>query len=258
VSSDANPKQPPPFPAELVFFGSEAQACSYLEGQDSVSVFADPDADLHNDTYSALAEVGFRRSGSHVYRPHCSECQACIPVRLPVALFTPNRKQRRTRNSPLPITVHITTPIFREEQFALYQRYLATRHAGGDMDDPSPEKYMAFLSCTWSHTEFVEFRHQGQLVAVAVQDVLSRGLSSVYCFFEPNFGALSLGHYALLWQINEAQRRELPWLFLGYWIQDCQKMVYKQEYRPIELFQNGRWQRFARHQTLLPPTANPQ
>ena len=118
------------------------------------------------------------------------------------------------------------------------------------MDDSSSEKYMDFLTCDWSHTEFVEFRVDDQLIAVAVQDVLTQGLSSVYTYFEPNFTALSIGHYALLWQIAEARQRKLPWLFLGYWINQCQKMNYKQEYRPIEFYQEGSWQRFERHQTL--------
>lgn len=214
---------------------------------------------MDTNTYSALAEIGFRRSGGHVYAPHCPHCQACVPVRLPVALFQPNRKQRRTRNTRLSLSTTVTEPLFREEQFALYQRYLAARHAGGGMDDPDPEKYLEFLSSDWSQTEFVEFRCDNQLIAVAVQDVLSRGLSSVYTFFEPGFTDLSLGHYALLWQIEEAQRRNLAWLFLGYWIEDCQKMSYKQEYRPIELFQKGRWQRLERHQSpasLLTPASS--
>ena len=94
----------------------------------------------------------------------------------------------------------------------------------------------------------MEFRLHDQLIAVAVQDVLARGMSSVYTFFDPDFSAISLGRYALLWQISEARRRGLPYLFLGYWINDCQKMIYKQEYRPLEMFHKGQWQRFERHQ----------
>ncbi len=208
---------------------------------------------MDSATYSALAEIGFRRSGSHVYAPHCPHCQACVPARLPVSVFQPNRKQRRTRNTRLKLSITITEPLFREEQFALYQRYLSARHIGGGMDDPSPEKYLTFLTSNWSQTEFVEFRYNHQLVAVAVQDVLNQGLSCVYTFFDPDFADLSLGHYALLWQVDEAQRRNLTWLFLGYWIEDCQKMSYKQEYRPIELLHKGHWLRFKRHQPLLFP-----
>ncbi|MBL1276227.1 MAG: arginyltransferase [Ectothiorhodospiraceae bacterium] len=241
----------PKLPSDLTFFASAPHTCGYIPEQTATTAFADPKAEMNTRTYSALAELGFRRSGSHVYTPHCHHCQACVPTRLPVANFQPNRKQRRTHNNTrMNVTATITTATFRDEQFALYQRYIAARHTGGGMDDSDPEKYMDFLTSDWSQTEFVEFRVDNQLIAVAVQDILTRGLSSVYTYFDPNFTGLSIGHYALLWQINEARQRNLPWLFLGYWISQCQKMNYKQEYRPIELFQNGSWRRFERHQAL--------
>lgn len=208
---------------------------------------------MNTATYSSLAEVGFRRSGSHVYTPHCPHCHACVPARLPVEHFQPNRNQRRTQNRAKDFSIEITQPEFRDEAFALYLKYISSRHSGGGMDDTSPERYLEFLCSDWSQTEFVEFRHQDQLVAIAAQDVLTRGLSSVYTFFDPEFSIISLGRYALLWQISEAQRRKLPYLFLGYWINECQKMIYKQEYRPIELFINGQWQQFDRQHVLPSP-----
>ncbi|NOX91407.1 MAG: arginyltransferase [Gammaproteobacteria bacterium] len=247
----AVPLSPPCHPlANLTFFASTTHDCAYLDGQSAVTVFANPEAPMNMSTYSALAEIGFRRSGSHVYTPHCPACQACVPTRLPVASFKPNRNQRRTLNRAADFSINIEEAVFNNEAFALYQKYISHRHAGGSMDDSDPEKYLEFLSCDWSHTEFVQFRWQGQLIAVAVQDVLTRGLSSVYTFFDPDFSAISPGRYALLWQIAEARRRKLPWLFLGYWIGDCQKMLYKQEYRPIELFRKGGWQRYDRAQPL--------
>ncbi len=237
---------------ELAFYISAPHDCSYLPDHTTVTVFADPDAPMDMAAYSALAEMGFRRSGAHVYAPHCPHCKACIAARIPADRFRANRTQRRTLNGSLTTTV--MEPGFRDEQFALYQKYIATRHAGGGMDDPNPEKYLDFLACNWSHTEFVEFRLGPQLdnrlVAVAVTDILTHGLSCVYTFFDPDFARLSPGRYALLWQIAEAQRRNLPWLFVGYWINNCQKMFYKQEYRPIELFLDGHWQCFDRQQSL--------
>lgn len=235
---------------ELAFFASAAHDCSYLDEQTAVSVFADPNAAMDMSTYSALAERGFRRSGTHVYTPHCPNCQACVAARVPVNLFKPNRNQRRTLNRATDITTEISHPEFSNEAFALYQKYISTRHSGGGMDDNNPERYLDFLTSDWADTEFVEFRIDGRLIAVAVQDVLTHGLSAVYSFFDPEFTRISLGRYAVLWQIGEAQRRRLPWLFLGYWIGNCKKMLYKQEYRPIELLQHGRWQRFERNQTL--------
>jgi arginyl-tRNA--protein-N-Asp/Glu arginylyltransferase len=152
------------------------------------------------------------------------------------------------------IKTTITKPEFVEEHFALYRKYIATRHTGGGMDDPSEDKYIEFLTSVWAETEFVEFRLREQLVALAVMDILPNGLSSVYTYFDPDHARLSLGRHALLWQIKEAKRRHLPYLYLGYWIKDCQKMFYKQEYRPIELYQNNRWSCFDRQQELAPST----
>lgn len=250
-----NPEQPGrPSLENLAFYASTPHECGYLSGQSSVTLFADPEAVMDRPKYSSLVEMGFRRSGPYVYKPHCPQCNACLPARIPVEDFQPNRSQLRTwrRNTQLAaeITTSILEPGMREEQFALYRKYISTRHAGGGMDDPNPDRYLEFLTNSWAETEFVEFRLKEQLIGVAVMDVLEHGLSSIYTFFDPDLAALSPGRHALLWQISEARRRQLPHLYLGYWIRDCQKMVYKQEYRPIELFLNGHWQRFERHQPL--------
>jgi len=240
---------------DLAFFASQAHDCGYLPDRSAVTLFADPEATMDMNMYSVLLENGFRRSGIHVYRPHCPTCRACQAARIPVDLFQPNRSQKRTLKKNTAIQTNITKPAFHEEHFELYRKYMSSRHAGGGMDDPSVDKYMEFLTSIWAQTEFVEFRLDGQLMAVAVMDILPQSLSSVYTFFDPDHAELSLGRYALLWQINEAQRRQIPHLYLGYWIKNCQKMIYKQEYRPIELYQDYRWYNYGREQELTAITA---
>jgi arginine-tRNA-protein transferase len=235
---------------DLAFFASHAHDCGYLPDRSAVTLYADPEATMDMDMYSVLLENGFRRSGLHVYRPHCPTCRACIAARIPVEQFQPNRSQKRTLKKNTAIQTNITKPAFNEEHFELYRKYMSSRHTGGGMDDPSVDKYMEFLTSNWAQTEFVEFRLDEHLMAVAVMDILPHGLSSVYTFFDPDKAGLSLGRYALLWQISEAQRRQLPHLYLGYWIKNCQKMIYKQEYRPIELYQDYRWHNYGRQQEL--------
>ena len=53
----------------------------------------------------------------------------------------------------------------------------------------------------------------------------------------------SLGTYSILWQIAEAQRRRLPYIYLGYWIEESRKMRYKTDFQPIEGLLRGSWQR---------------
>lgn len=234
----------------LAFYASPEHDCSYLPQARAVTLFADPAANMDMGLYSRLAELGFRRSGDLVYRPHCPRCQACVPARLPVARFQPSRAQRRTLQANADTVARLAGTDIKEEHFQLYRHYISQRHPGGGMDDPDPARYKDFLTSPWAKTEFVEFHHGGQLMAVAVLDVLSHGLSSVYTFFDPDYAHLSPGRYAILWSIEEVRRRALPWLYLGYWIGNCQKMRYKAEYRPLELRLDNRWQAFAKSEKL--------
>lgn len=234
----------------VAFFASRPHPCSYQPGRDTVNLFTDPDAPMDMAIYSRLADFGFRRSGSHIYRPRCPQCQACLPARIPVDAFRPSRAQRRTLKANQAVRVTPRPAAFDEEHFALYRRYMASRHPGGGMDDPDPERYLDFLCGPWSETLFVEFRLQGRLMAVSVLDVLAQGLSAVYTFFEPELGARSPGRHCVLWAIGEAQRRRLDYLYLGYWVGASRKMQYKQEYRPLELLQEGQWRRFERGESL--------
>jgi len=225
----------------LAFYATRPHPCSYLPGRQAVTLFADPSVPINTALYSQLIDYGFRRSGEHVYRPRCPQCEACVPLRIPVAHFQPNRAQRRAWRRNRDLVVRRVAPGFKEEHFRLYCRYVATRHKGGGMDDTEPTRYMEFLSSPWVDTRFCEFRWHDRLLAVAVFDPLRHGLSAVYTFFDPEFSARGLGVYAVLWEIREAQRLRLPWLYLGYWIDQCPKMSYKNQYCPHECYIKDQW-----------------
>ncbi|TDT39436.1 arginine-tRNA-protein transferase [Halospina denitrificans] len=225
----------------LIFFATPEHPCSYLEGRQATTMFVDPRARVDKSLYSQLTELGFRRSGSHYYRPHCRGCNACIPVRIPVERFQPDRSQRRIRkaNQDLDLT---TTPVrFDEEIYNLYERYINERHHDGDMYPASREQFTSFLIEGSIDGFFLEMRREGHLIGVAVVDVLDNGLSAIYTIFEPGEEKRSLGTYAILWQVEEACRRGLPHLYLGYWIRQCRKMNYKTRFRPLQQLVNGRW-----------------
>lgn len=227
----------------LSFFATPPHNCSYLADQEAVTVFADPEYPKTQALYSALSRYGFRRSGQHIYRPRCPGCEACVPVRIPVQEFVPRRSQRRNLRVNQDLNVAGRAPIFREEHYRLYCRYLDARHKGGGMDNPSRQQYLQFLSSSWSDTTFYEFRLGPDLLGVAVSDRLDDGLSAVYTFFDPELPDRGLGVYSILWEIREARRQGLEWLYLGYWIADSPKMRYKTDYRPLEFFRDGRWSR---------------
>lgn len=217
--------------------------CSYLSDRQATTVFIDPRFPKDTVLYEVLSQHGFRRSGEHLYRPHCHSCEACIPVRIPVWVFEPRRSQRRIWKRNQDLTVTTVPNVFKREHFNLYCLYLAARHRGGGMDNPTPESYMQFLTSDWSDTIFYEFRLKRQLLGVAVVDVLESGTSAVYTFFDPSYPERSLGVYAILWEIEETKRLQFDWLYLGYWIRECRKMRYKIEYHPLEHYHHGVWQR---------------
>lgn len=197
---------------------------------------------MNMQTYSKLAMYGFRRSGENVYLPQCPQCDGCVPIRVSPQNFNPNRAQKRTWAKNQDLTVKKVPAVYDAAHFALYRRYIAQRHSSGEMDYEDPQQFMSFITCNWAETEFYEFWLKDRLVAVAIVDVLERGLSAVYSFFEPDMTSRSLGVYAILWEIHEAQRQKKPWLYLGYWINDCKKMNYKAQYQPSEVFRQGAWE----------------
>ncbi|MDD3651219.1 arginyltransferase [Immundisolibacter sp.] len=228
----------------LFFFSTEPQACSYLPEREAVMLFADPNKVIDTETYARLIDYGFRRSGDNVYRPHCRGCQACVPVRIPVDDFQPDRAQRRTwrRNQDLVVTTARTD--FGPEHLDLYHRYQLARHDDRVSVRDSREQ-LEFLRSRFIDTSTLEYRLAGRLVMVSVIDQLPHGLSAVYTFYEaddPDIVKRGLGTYGVLRQVEECRARRLPWLYLGYWIAESDKMAYKSRYRPLHAYREGRWE----------------
>jgi arginyl-tRNA--protein-N-Asp/Glu arginylyltransferase len=225
----------------LKVFATHPHTCSYLPEQQATTLFIDPAAPIDGPAYSQLSEMGFRRSGPHLYRPHCARCNACVPARVPVAKFQLNRQQRRIWQRNADLTVIDRTALNGADYYALYAKYIEGRHRDGDMYPPTPQQFESFLTREWDLTHYYCFYHDTRLLAVAVVDVMSNGLSAIYTFYDPEEKNRSLGVYAVLWQIQRARELGLPSVYLGYWIKQCRKMSYKINYRPIELLVNGRW-----------------
>lgn len=215
--------------------------CGYFAERTAQNLVIDPLAADLPQIFDLALTRGFRRAGGHIYRPACPRCRACVPARVDVAKFQPNRSMRRTIARNRDLEVAIEDARYSDECFALYRRYLEARHYGGGMDDAAAEDFTRFLTSPWSPTRFVTFRARGRLLAVAVTDFSALGLSAVYTFFEPDEQARGLGTHAILTQIEIARERGLPHLYLGYWIATHPKMGYKAAFRPLETLRSDGW-----------------
>ena len=225
----------------LQFYTTAEYPCSYLPERAARSQVAAPTHLIDGKLYSELVQKGFRRSGLFTYRPHCDHCAACVPIRVDVAGFQPTRSQRRTWKRQEELATRITSLRWDDEHFDLYQRYQLHRHPGAGMDDDMQGQYRQFLLTSRVNTRLAEFRSaQGELLIVAVIDVLEDGLSAVYTFFDPEAPG-SLGTWAILWQIEQCRQAGLPWLYLGYWIEESRKMAYKSAFQPYQLLRDGSW-----------------
>lgn len=245
------PNEPPIH--KLQFYVTTAYQCGYLPNKLAQSLIAAPQHLVDAKIYSGLIQQGFRRSGKFAYRPYCQNCNECVPVRIILKYFTANRSQKRAYKQHQNLTTTILPVAFHEEHYALYAAYQKARHTSEklyqddeinqsekpDLDDA--EQYRSFLCQTNIESILVEFREDGRLKMVSVIDIVLDGISAVYTFYEASDVKTSYGTYNVLWQIEWAKSLNLPYLYLGYWIKNSQKMSYKQNYKPQEKLINGEW-----------------
>ncbi|NVJ99136.1 MAG: arginyltransferase [Alphaproteobacteria bacterium] len=224
------------------FYVTAPSPCPYLDGKTERKVFTElrgPDARALNE---ALGRVGFRRSQSVVYRPACEGCSECVSVRVRANDYKPSRSQRRIAKANTDLKSEIRPPVVTEEQYELLQSYLLARHGDGTMADMTAEEYRDMVETSPVPTILVEYRRaiDSKLMAVALTDELSDGLSMIYSFFDTTEAQRSLGTYLIGDHIRRAQYANQPYVYLGYWVKESPKMSYKGRFRPLErLGQNG-------------------
>jgi arginyl-tRNA--protein-N-Asp/Glu arginylyltransferase len=234
------------------FYLTAPSPCPYLPGQEERKVFTHLVGERAAELNDLLTHGGFRRSQSIAYRPACETCRACVSVRVVAEEFRPTRSMRRIleRNGDLVGEMRVAVPT--SEQYAVFRSYLDARHRDGGMADMSVLDYAMMLEDSHVETRTIEYRRRGpdsaingrgtgDLLAVALTDVLGDGLSMVYSFFDSDAAARSLGTFMILDHIARARRMGLPYVYLGYWVQGSRKMDYKGRFLPQQRLTPDGW-----------------
>jgi leucyl-tRNA---protein transferase len=225
------------------FYRTSALACPYLPGQVERKLITELAGRDAKPLYDDLCRAGFRRSHHLAYRPSCAGCSSCVPVRVAALGFRPTRSARRIARLNLDLVGRETEPRATGEQYRLFARYERSRHPGSEMAAMTFGDYRAMIEDSPIDTRLVEFRDdRGGLTGACLVDALDDGYSAVYSFFEPADTKRSLGTYMVLWLILRARIRALPYVYLGYWIADSDKMSYKTRFRPLEALGAQGWQ----------------
>ena len=222
------------------FYLTRPAPCPYLPDKTERKIIT-PAEDFN--VVSVLSRAGFRRTHAMCYTPACEDCQACASVRIPVERFRRTKKLRKILRINEDLDVFPIENIATTEQYELFHKYLAARHKDSDMNRMDYEEYRAMVEDSPTETRLIEFRnsHAGGLEAVVLLDIMDDGLSAVYSFYNPDPAERSLGTLCILNLVMCAAAAGLPYVYLGYAIKDCPSMAYKEKFRPLEAFQNGRW-----------------
>ncbi len=237
------------------FYLTAPTPCPYLTGRMERKVFTHLIGKRAGELNDVLTHGGFRRSQTIAYRPACDGCRACVSVRVLVDAFVPSRNMRRVRERNVDLVGEIKQNLPTSEQYSLFRGYLDSRHSDGGMADMTALDFAMMVEDSHVETCVVEYRRRGPdtaingkgtgpLMAAALTDVLSDGLSMVYSFFEPDEAERSLGTFLILDHIERAHRMGLPYVYLGYWVEGSSKMAYKARFRPQERLQSQGWRRF--------------
>jgi leucyl-tRNA---protein transferase len=229
------------------FYLTAPSPCPYLAGKEERKVFTHLVGERAGELNDLLTHGGFRRSQSIAYRPACEACRACVSVRVVVDDFRPTRSMRRVLDRNADIVGEMRAAVPTSEQYSVFRAYLDSRHHDGGMADMTVLDYAMMVEDSHVTTKMVEYRLRpaggGDLLAVALTDVLGDGLSMVYSFYEPDAADRSLGTLMILDHIVRARRMGLAYVYLGYWVRGSRKMDYKGRFLPQERLMPEGWTR---------------
>jgi len=188
---------------------------------------------------TALIHRGWRRFGCYYFHPICNGCNECKSVRIDVKNFKPTKSQRKAIKRNRETTeIIIQKPSLTQSHIDLYNKYHSFKHQKDDWShrNISPREYKEnFVEGAHSFGKEVLYLIDGKIIGVDLIDILDDGISSIYFYYDPDYPKLSLGTYSLLYQVELAKVLDLPWIYLGYWVDGCKAFAYKPNFQPQEI-----------------------
>ncbi|WP_096018405.1 arginyltransferase [Campylobacter lanienae] len=216
--------------------------CAYLAGKRSRSSYKY----IFNASFaynSTLVEHGYRRFGKYFSKPICDGCSECKSLRIDAEKFKFTKSLRRviSKNNKANIEVIIARPHISDNHIKLYEKYhkFMQNKRGWEFHPMSYERYYSvYVEGAGEFGFEVDYYDGDRLICVDLIDITADGISSIYCFWDIDYAYLSLGKYSLLNQILIAKAHKLPWIYLGFYVKDCESLEYKSDYKPYQILQD--------------------
>ena len=217
---------------------SNSSSCPYINNKIETRAFIN--LSDYPETHDQLAEIGFRRVENWSYKPICSDCSECIPIRVNCEKFIPSKSQKRCIKEQLVRNILPSTA--KKEHYELFKKYQKDRHTDGLMSKMTWDSYTNMINLTPINSMIFEYRNkQNKLLGVILIDIQRDGLSAVYSFYDCKDTKISVGKYIIIDTINFVKDNKLKYLYLGYYIKNNDKMNYKNQFYPNEIFIKGKW-----------------
>lgn len=230
----------------IIFYKTKPSPCPYLPNRFETKILTNLNHHNAEFLYESLLNLGFRRSQTIAYKPVCQNCSACQSIRVITSEFKLSKTHKRILKYNQNLYRKISPPYLKYAHYELYQAYINHRHVGEEMAKMTFDDIQAMVEQTTIDTVIVEYYHTDthELYGWVITDLTQNGPSMVYSVFNPEYEKNSLGTFAILNHIDFALELGMPYVHLGYWIKECQKMTYKINFTPYELYINLQWTRF--------------
>lgn len=216
--------------------------CPYVENREFIQnyFFA---REVEAEEWDFIVSSGWRRFGLFFFRPACRGCELCRPLRIPCDQLVLSKSQKRCVKKNREVEVVFEPLTWSDELFDIYEKHSQVKFEEKSSVKQFKESF--FSDALKGKALLSKYYYQKRLVAFGFLDPGKESLSSVYFCYDPDYSSLGLGTYSVIAECRWAHERGFRYYYLGYFIEECEKMKYKGKFKPFEImnWQDGVWQK---------------